>query len=886
MPAENKDVSELLFLLSSNDTQVRIGAIHELGKTSSLDAYVSLKQLLGQRVPALKLHIKQALSDIENRIREDNAELYEKFFGDGVAAAEKKTATEESADPGGKKIDYDLLAGYIESGDPSARIAAIQACGAFGRDERLEAILAERLGREEHPFVVATLLINLGRCGTAGMRDVIADFLSRPDDRIRANAVEGLEYLGDPSVLPLLIPLAGDSSPRVRANVAKALIGFDPALVKTTLASMAESGDESQAEAARFVTELMKMSLRDAKTPLPEKKPDLAAARAAIASSGVSQEEGLAPARLAVPAIALAIVIAAWAGYRYFSPAEERISESAPTSGQAVSGRQYEVELAQKTQKMVEECEKFISEGKLSDARMSQIKLLRSGTRDSRVKILDGEILLAQKDFRDALEAFKGVVRVEADNPRVLFGLGSCYLNLDNQAEALKFFEQAIQNDRDGKFKARASKAVAEIRSRATAEEAKARSDAEKLFGVMQQVLNDEGPRAVRQYYRDRASYENMEKNWRLLLLDTARWRCYYSPIEVRLVSTPRRERAVEARVLESWHYTNFGGSSWIVFFYNQYTLSDPGKNYAFESDSVVLPLVVSGVADAASSGFTPASDAEKRCSEEIMMACARSASGGGATTELSLWRRIYASDPSNVIAAMELIDRSVVGDTAEASAAVEAALKVPVEKYPFKFAFGNASIRATLLSACAAHYLRLDDRASYVRTLETIRSEMPEFAQALFELAIGHWKNGREDEFKKTCAEIARVEPDYPAYDFFFFPEVYNDNIYAMKSAEVGVGKELMAFFEGVLKKKPDYWRTYYNIGRVMILRENYAGARKFFESALKLSPNNVTVISRMVYCCIRQKDMKKALEYQELAEKLEPEDFQVRRNRKMLAR
>jgi len=885
MPPETRDISELLFLLSSNDTQVRIAAVKELGKTSSLDAYGALKQILMQRVPALKLHIKQALSDIQGRIRESNAELYEKFFVDGEDGSNTSAGLSDEKERENKKVDYDILAGYLDNEDPASRIAAIQACGTFSRDPKLESLLTDRLGREEHPFAIATILINLGRCGSPGVRDIIADFLSRPDDRIRANAVEGLEYLADSSVLPLLIPLAGDSSPRVRANVAKALAGFDPGLVKTTLVSMIESGDDSQAEAARFVIELTRFNLKDGRAPVSEKKIDPAQARAVISSSSASGEgvRYLLPAAL----IAAVMIVASFFIYRSFYSQDVSASEPVQTVSvqEKSASNSYETELTQKTRKIAEECERLIFAGKLTDAKIFQIKLAQANQRDPLVRILDGEIMIAQKDFRGALESFKNALRADGDNPRVHYGLGLCYLNLGNSEEAVKFFEVSAGNDRTGKYKSQALKLVSEIRSKYNVENDKARSDASAFFESLASILNNEGPKAIKQYYRDKNAYETFEQNWRTLLLEVKRWRCSFEPVDIRLTSRAGMPRVVEARVLSTWHYTNYGGNSWIIKFYDLYTLGDIEKDYSFDSDSVALPFFISGVSGIAAADYVP-SDVERNCSAEVMMACAHAAACKSATAELEIWRKIYREDPSNAIAAMEIVNKSIVGDTAEAAAVIEAALRVPPEKYPFQFAFGNTFIRSTLLSIFSSHFLRLDDGASYARMLETIVRENPDFAQAHFELAIRHQKNGAAELFRKSCAAVLEKEPDYPAFDFYFFGDVYNDNLYAMKSAEVSIGKDLIGFFEGTLAKKPDYWRTYYNLGRIFILKEDYASARKFFESALKLSPKNVTVLSRLVFCCIRQKDMKNAREYHQLAEKTDPDNFQVRRNRKLLAK
>ena len=61
---------------------------------------------------------------------------------------------------------------------------------------------------------------------------------------------------------------------------------------------------------------------------------------------------------------------------------------------------------------------------------------------------------------------------------------------------------------------------------------------------------------------------------------------------------------------------------------------------------------------------------------------------------------------------------------------------------------------------------------------------------------------------------------------------------------------------------------------------------AEIFFNGALKLSPDNCSVLTKLALCCYRMKDIERAKNFCARAEKLEPHNFQVKRMRAMLSK
>lgn len=138
--------------------------------------------------------------------------------------------------------DLDELERYLSSPDPRIRLEAIAASGHLEADE-VVLRLRHRLAREDHPWVIATLVKWLGKLGGPQEIDLIARFLDSRDPRIRANTVEGLAAIGTSRALEHIAPLLDDPNSRVRANAARALHVHSHERAFATLKKMLFSGD-------------------------------------------------------------------------------------------------------------------------------------------------------------------------------------------------------------------------------------------------------------------------------------------------------------------------------------------------------------------------------------------------------------------------------------------------------------------------------------------------------------------------------------------------------------------------------------------------------------------------------------------------------------------
>lgn len=118
--------------------------------------------------------------------------------------------------------------------------------------------LFELLGEERHEHVVATLVKYMAYYGDDRYFGAVLPYLSHPDNRVRANTIEGIELAGAKEAAIHIIPLLKDTDNRVRANAAKFLINSHRNDVETTIKDMIDSEFEWMRDSAVFVIDTVK----------------------------------------------------------------------------------------------------------------------------------------------------------------------------------------------------------------------------------------------------------------------------------------------------------------------------------------------------------------------------------------------------------------------------------------------------------------------------------------------------------------------------------------------------------------------------------------------------------------------------------------------------
>ncbi len=891
------DITELLFHLSSNDYKIRISAVNELGKVSSIEAYEALKLLVKKNDAILRPHIKSALAEIEESLKKNNVEILDKVSG--AAQFEKKS-------PG---LNYEVFINYVNDEEVKNRISVLAACSKIGRDSRLEQILTDRLSSEEHPFVKASLLINLGRVGSPDCVDIIASFLSDPDARIRANAVEGLDYLQSPAAAAYILSAAADTDARVAANAARALINVDEQYVETQLRSMLDSGDQARVEAARFVIDKIKIKFKNniangAEAPERVKvKLDQAESAGYPVNAGdkISKKEDLAAGaskshtqrdnneikiKFKNYIIFFAVFLAAfYIYYLYFNKTNVTYHGVNETANNLNEHSSYEIEFNAKINSIIAEIDRFIDEKNAQEIFLKLIQLKKLNGDHNLIKIYEAEIKIIENKYREALIILKQSPSETKFLARHHYLTALCYFHFDNLVEAEVFCSKALKISPAGKYYNLAETLGGEIKKIRNQRNAEALKDSKLFFDLFYEILNEEGPRALRNYFFTKNYYELFESAWRMVLLDVKQWKIGYEIVDIELIAYGSDKNIINAKILEKSQYQNYGGICGINYSYRDFYLIKTPQGYSFDTGSVSVPLLIKEFGAAVFNVDRPLSGEEKYINE-LMYVNAVEMYNTDYTSAVELIKRIYQKSPGFVPALAELLLKSNSFDKKELDIIRGRIKKMPPDSSEFEFFSGGVNLKSTLLNYIADAFLEAGDPAAYKEILDEIISENNGYANAHFEKAIYYKKNGEEQKCLKSIEAALKIEADFPSLDSYFWSGRYGANHEIIMRAGESFNQGLIDDLEKLIKEDPLYWRTYFNAGKLMLVLEAYEEAAIFFETALELSPNNCSVLTKLAFCSYKLNDIKRAKELSSMAKKIEPFNFQVKRSEAMFSK
>lgn len=113
--------------------------------------------------------------------------------------------------------------------------------------------------RERNPKVLASMVLALIDSENPKVVSLLQAFLYAQDDRLRANAVEAIDALGErEQILSMLPVLLNDPNNRVRANALKAVARFAPRDILAHLEQMIASPEVSRRASALYVLKNMR----------------------------------------------------------------------------------------------------------------------------------------------------------------------------------------------------------------------------------------------------------------------------------------------------------------------------------------------------------------------------------------------------------------------------------------------------------------------------------------------------------------------------------------------------------------------------------------------------------------------------------------------------
>lgn len=143
--------------------------------------------------------------------------------------------------------------------DPEVRLRCIQLISKNNAREYLP-VLNEFANEEKDPMVRSALPLAFAMLGgNAAMEVVIQKFLQDANARVRANAIDALERIGDKRAYPFIIGYLQDKDNRVRTNAAMALGKFGKMNLIKTLEAMLARPQVWMRDSAAFALQVTKV---------------------------------------------------------------------------------------------------------------------------------------------------------------------------------------------------------------------------------------------------------------------------------------------------------------------------------------------------------------------------------------------------------------------------------------------------------------------------------------------------------------------------------------------------------------------------------------------------------------------------------------------------
>ena len=232
-PLEAQRERAIEALVKSND----IRAIHALQQVASSDESVRLRYLA-----------KKALFVLKRRLSKDIPEE----GPDSVVGLKPSS------------VRLDRIAEIFNSKDSAKKLSLLKVIAKHGLKQTVS-LLLEAAKKEPDALVRSNIIIVVGMVGDEKNIKDIAGHLHDTDPRVRANAIEALEYTNHPNAYPIIVNALGDADNRIRANAIKALKNYGKVNVINLLRKMLRSDQVWMRDSAAYA---LSMVAKDEALPL------------------------------------------------------------------------------------------------------------------------------------------------------------------------------------------------------------------------------------------------------------------------------------------------------------------------------------------------------------------------------------------------------------------------------------------------------------------------------------------------------------------------------------------------------------------------------------------------------------------------------------------
>lgn len=786
---------QALLGLTSEDINQRIEAVRILGCSRRIEAIKPLRQAFRDGGNILRSYARQALERLQEDLQLERLTLVDDM-------TESASSGEKTEDDTPRRLNMDKLREHLENNDPKIRIGVAQAAAQF-KEKELLPDLVNRLDREYHLFVIASLLLAIGKLGGDDELDVLYPYLKHDDERIRANALEAIQHTGSRKVdLTLILHLVNDPAERVANNAARLISMFDSSQVGKSLDSV-----ENNPEMQQTATAVKKMRGD------PPLQPTILATPA------------ITPTKVPwIPVTLTLIVLIATAGFFLFRPAPPAVEEPAtPVVTNTPDPELIRVE-------RLEELETLLQEDKLNRAEILLRTAIKENKDDPMTRLLAAEFLIRRKLWLKASEALSDLQPPRGRENHFNLLLTEIDLGLDNKINALRRLEELTAQRSEDRWVTKGKLIFQKLQQQFKQEDARVLEGVRNWLNQWFTLLSsDFSPVELEKLVEDNTLRKSIIEQIQLEQANSSQWKTLQISSEVRLERKREGPRII-AECLEFQQGRMTGGLPVFIPQHRIYTFSYDPKPTLINLENATDPGIMidhplTGLAGVWQMRLRNLKDSV----DKLVELQARFPDNG--YIHLTLAETLQSLQKSQ-----EIIEQ----------------LNGKINSFHFQPAhlLGDDILRGELYDLLANARRDTGDTEGFARDLAEAARLAPEHCRILVEQMALAQETNDTGTWTKAYQQALQSEPDYPFLDRIFYPEMFSQILQVRDLITQQNFRDSMEILTTMRQKNQKYWRIYAESGEIFFRLERTDQAITQFEEALKLNPGHAGLMRRLAQC------------------------------------
>ncbi|MBI4860332.1 MAG: RDD family protein [Candidatus Riflebacteria bacterium] len=216
-------MEQLASMTAAGDLWMRDSATYALGHLTDPEVVGMLIRLADDRHPTVGQKARRALERFaaagDEQARLALAARPEPSLPPAAPAPPAAATLQVEPAPAASPFDLDTCGIPVGLNDPNPRVRILILEDSIERGDRVVlGLIANRLVQEDNLHVLSKLIVALGHLGVVETGYAVAEYLTHPDERVVASAVEALDRLGHEASRGKIRPMLVHRCPRIRAN--------------------------------------------------------------------------------------------------------------------------------------------------------------------------------------------------------------------------------------------------------------------------------------------------------------------------------------------------------------------------------------------------------------------------------------------------------------------------------------------------------------------------------------------------------------------------------------------------------------------------------------------------------------------------------------------